>query len=286
MSRRGRPAGSTGNAGSGDRPAGSNEGKTMAIGPVQLIVLGFTHPKFHGEIIAELERLRESDTVRVIDALGGLQGRGRGDRGRAPEQPLHRRGDRAGQQDRRPDRPGRRGRGGDGGRRGGRGGGGGGRGARVHRRGRLGRARGHPERLGRRADPAGAPLGGAAARRDRAGPAASGSATGSSARWTSSRSGCSRPRRPRSCTSWKPPTPQADRSPTRSAITTTKQRPSRQPGGRDVRRTQGRSAYWQADREARVTPELGRSSVVRRGRAGSRVAARQAHRRPEYGGGV
>jgi uncharacterized membrane protein len=41
----------------------------MAIGPVQLIVLGFKHPEFHGEIIAELERLRESDTVRVIDAL-------------------------------------------------------------------------------------------------------------------------------------------------------------------------------------------------------------------------
>jgi uncharacterized membrane protein len=41
----------------------------MAIGPVQLIVLGFSHPDFHGEIIAELERLRESDTVRVIDAL-------------------------------------------------------------------------------------------------------------------------------------------------------------------------------------------------------------------------
>jgi uncharacterized membrane protein len=41
----------------------------MAIGPVQLIVLGFNHPDFHGEIIAELERLRESDTVRVIDAL-------------------------------------------------------------------------------------------------------------------------------------------------------------------------------------------------------------------------
>ena len=41
----------------------------MAIGPVQLIVLGFSHPKFHGEIIAELERLRESDTVRVIDSL-------------------------------------------------------------------------------------------------------------------------------------------------------------------------------------------------------------------------
>ena len=41
----------------------------MAIGPVQLVVLGFNHPEFHGEIIAELERLRESDTVRVIDSL-------------------------------------------------------------------------------------------------------------------------------------------------------------------------------------------------------------------------
>ena len=41
----------------------------MAIGPVQLIALGFPNPEFHGEILAELERLRESDTVRVIDAL-------------------------------------------------------------------------------------------------------------------------------------------------------------------------------------------------------------------------
>jgi uncharacterized membrane protein len=41
----------------------------MAIGPVQLIVLGFEHPDFHGEIVAELERLNESGTVRVIDAL-------------------------------------------------------------------------------------------------------------------------------------------------------------------------------------------------------------------------
>src|SRR5919198_2358204 len=41
----------------------------MAIGPVQLIVVGFNHPEFHGEIIAELERLHESGTVRVIDAL-------------------------------------------------------------------------------------------------------------------------------------------------------------------------------------------------------------------------
>jgi uncharacterized membrane protein len=41
----------------------------MAIGPVQLIVLGFNHPEFHGEIAAELERLKENGAVRVIDAL-------------------------------------------------------------------------------------------------------------------------------------------------------------------------------------------------------------------------
>jgi uncharacterized membrane protein len=41
----------------------------MAIGPVQLISLGFNNPDFHGEVIAELERLRENDAVRVIDAL-------------------------------------------------------------------------------------------------------------------------------------------------------------------------------------------------------------------------
>jgi uncharacterized membrane protein len=44
-------------------------GEDMAIGPVQLIVLGFQNPDFHGEIIDELERLRMNDTVRVIDAL-------------------------------------------------------------------------------------------------------------------------------------------------------------------------------------------------------------------------
>jgi uncharacterized membrane protein len=41
----------------------------MTIGPVQLIALGFSQPDFHGEIIAELERLHESGTVRVIDSL-------------------------------------------------------------------------------------------------------------------------------------------------------------------------------------------------------------------------
>jgi hypothetical protein len=41
----------------------------MSVGPVQLIVLGFEHPDFRGEIVAELERLREKDGVRVIDTL-------------------------------------------------------------------------------------------------------------------------------------------------------------------------------------------------------------------------
>ncbi|HEX6577417.1 MAG TPA: hypothetical protein VF082_03540 [Jiangellaceae bacterium] len=39
------------------------------IGPVQLLVLGFSQPDFRGEILAELSRLREDDTVRLIDAL-------------------------------------------------------------------------------------------------------------------------------------------------------------------------------------------------------------------------
>ena len=41
----------------------------MSVGPVQLIAIGFPHAEFHGEIIAELEKLRENDAVRVIDAL-------------------------------------------------------------------------------------------------------------------------------------------------------------------------------------------------------------------------
>jgi uncharacterized membrane protein len=41
----------------------------VALGPVQLVVLGFEHPNFHGEIIEKLERLHESGAVRVIDSL-------------------------------------------------------------------------------------------------------------------------------------------------------------------------------------------------------------------------
>lgn len=41
----------------------------MTVGPVQLIVLGFRNPRFQGEIIAELERLRRIKAIRVLDAL-------------------------------------------------------------------------------------------------------------------------------------------------------------------------------------------------------------------------
>jgi uncharacterized membrane protein len=41
----------------------------MAVGPVELLVLGFDNPDFHGEVTRELERLRASDAVRVVDAL-------------------------------------------------------------------------------------------------------------------------------------------------------------------------------------------------------------------------
>jgi uncharacterized membrane protein len=41
----------------------------MSIGPVQLIVLGFDHPNFQGEVKAELQRLHDNDAIRVIDAL-------------------------------------------------------------------------------------------------------------------------------------------------------------------------------------------------------------------------
>jgi hypothetical protein len=41
----------------------------MPLGPVQLLVVGFDRPDFSGEVLAELERQRESDVVRVIDLL-------------------------------------------------------------------------------------------------------------------------------------------------------------------------------------------------------------------------
>ena len=41
----------------------------MSFGPVQILVIGFDHPEFKGEIRAELERLRDDDVVRLIDLI-------------------------------------------------------------------------------------------------------------------------------------------------------------------------------------------------------------------------
>ena len=41
----------------------------MPIGPVQLLVVSFEEPEFRGEIIEEFRRLRDSDVIRLIDAL-------------------------------------------------------------------------------------------------------------------------------------------------------------------------------------------------------------------------
>jgi uncharacterized membrane protein len=39
------------------------------MGPVQLLVIGFDDPVFDGSIMAEVERLRENDVVRLIDVI-------------------------------------------------------------------------------------------------------------------------------------------------------------------------------------------------------------------------
>ena len=170
----------------------------MAIGPVQLIVLGFPDPDFHGQIIAELERLRESDTVRVIDALavykdaaGEIEAMHLSN---LPKDEAIELGSKVGALI---------GLGfeGEEGMRGGRRGRGRGRGRRylgVLRGGRVGRPRGDPERERRRPAADRAPLGRPAPRRDSQRGRLPRSATGSSARWTWSGSGCCRPRRPRS----------------------------------------------------------------------------------------
>jgi uncharacterized membrane protein len=41
----------------------------MTIGPVQLLVVGFEGGELNGEILAELDRLREDDLVRLIDLM-------------------------------------------------------------------------------------------------------------------------------------------------------------------------------------------------------------------------
>ena len=41
----------------------------MAIGPVQILVIGFDEPTLTGKIREELDKLRDHDVVRLIDAL-------------------------------------------------------------------------------------------------------------------------------------------------------------------------------------------------------------------------
>src|SRR4051794_10750617 len=40
-----------------------------ALGPVQLLVIGLENAELHGRIREELDRLRASDTIRVLDAV-------------------------------------------------------------------------------------------------------------------------------------------------------------------------------------------------------------------------
>ena len=41
----------------------------MPMGPVHMLVLGFAEPNFTGKIAAELDRLREHEFVKIVDAL-------------------------------------------------------------------------------------------------------------------------------------------------------------------------------------------------------------------------
>ena len=41
----------------------------MAIGPVQMLVLGFAEPNFTGKIAGELDRLRQNEFIKIVDAL-------------------------------------------------------------------------------------------------------------------------------------------------------------------------------------------------------------------------
>lgn len=41
----------------------------MALGPIEVVVLGFPGNEFNGEIIPELERLIENNTITLVDGL-------------------------------------------------------------------------------------------------------------------------------------------------------------------------------------------------------------------------
>ncbi len=46
----------------------------MTLGPIEVIVIGFPGNRFHGEIIAELEKLVENDTISIVDGLAVMKG--------------------------------------------------------------------------------------------------------------------------------------------------------------------------------------------------------------------
>jgi len=41
----------------------------MTVGPIEIFVISFQDPEFHGEIRAELERLRDGEIIRLVDLL-------------------------------------------------------------------------------------------------------------------------------------------------------------------------------------------------------------------------
>lgn len=41
----------------------------MALGPIEVLVVGFPGSQFNGEILPELERLIENDTISLVDGL-------------------------------------------------------------------------------------------------------------------------------------------------------------------------------------------------------------------------
>ena len=49
---------------------------TLPFGPVQLLVLGFERVQFDGEIMPELERLKDADIIRLIDMIFVTNNRG------------------------------------------------------------------------------------------------------------------------------------------------------------------------------------------------------------------
>ena len=46
-----------------------SESTNMTFGPVQMLVVGFAGTEFTGEIMQELQRLKEADIVRLVDMI-------------------------------------------------------------------------------------------------------------------------------------------------------------------------------------------------------------------------